>query len=177
VLGRLSAFVPVGERSGWELGLSGTSGTNNVAAATRTTVWGVDAKLKLWNSERSYLLLQAEALALDREDATWIEGSGYASSSTDPWGFYLYGDYNWHTRWNLGASYEQFQQPAAEHLTDRALGVFAGFSLMEETTAFRLGWERYQADTPDGAPEEADPVNTLTLRVIFSMGPHKAHQF
>lgn len=177
VLGRVSAFAPVGERSGLELGLSGTSGTNNVAAATRTTVWGVDAKLKLWNSERSYLLLQAEALKLDREDATWVEGVGYAAASTDPWGFYLYGDYNFNTRWNVGASYEQFQQPAAEQLTDRAFGLFAGFSLMEETTAFRLGWERYQPDTPADATEDSDAVNTVTLRVIYSMGPHKAHQF
>jgi hypothetical protein len=39
-----------------------------------------------------------------------------------------------------------------------------------------LGWERFQASAP---AEEAAPdaVNTLTLRVIYSMGPHKAHQF
>ena len=35
-IGRLSAFAPIGDRSGLELGISATQGTNNVAAATRT---------------------------------------------------------------------------------------------------------------------------------------------
>ena len=59
VLGRLSAFLPVNVRSGVELGLSGTQGTNNAAAATRTTVLGADVKAKLWTGDDSFLLVQA----------------------------------------------------------------------------------------------------------------------
>jgi hypothetical protein len=177
VLGRLAAFAPVGDRSGLEVGLSATSGTNNVAAATRTTVLGADAKLKLWNTDRSYLLLQAEALKLDREEAGWAEGVGYMNTSVKPAGFYLFGDYNWNLRWNAGASYERYQQPTADKTWDQAFGVYAGLALMEETTAFRIGWEHFQAGTPEGATVDPDAVNTITLRVIYSMGPHKAHQF
>lgn len=47
---------------------------------------------------------------------------------------------------------------------------------MEETTALRLDWRHEQAAA---LPGEDDPsaVDTVTLRVVWSMGPHKAHQF
>jgi hypothetical protein len=171
VLGRLSAFTLVGEQSGLEFGLSATTGTNNVAARTRTNVYGADIKAKLWNSERSYLVLQAEALHLDRQDAGWDPDSGrYTHASVSPWGWYLYGDYNFDLRWNAGVSYERYQQDDDAGGWNSALGVFAGFALMEETTALRAGWERF--DAADG-----QAINTYTMRVIYSMGPHKAHQF
>lgn len=175
VLGRLSAFAPVGERSGLELGLSAVEGTNNVAAATRTRVLGLDAKAKLWNSERSYLLVQGEALKLRREDAGW-DGAGYTGSESAPWGWYLFADYNWDQRWNAGALVERFRQDAADGPWDSSYGLFAGFAVMEETTALRLDWRRAQAGAAAGEPDP-EPVDVITLRVIWSMGPHKAHQF
>ena len=177
VLGRLSAFTMVGERSGLELGMSAAHGTNNVAAGAHTTVWGADAKAKLWTSERAYLLLQTEALRLRRDDAVWDTGTGaYRLGQVDPWGWYAFADWNLSPRWNVGGSYERFQRDDAARKWDHAVGLFAGCALMEETTAFRLGWERFQVAT---AGEEPAPeaVDTFTLRVIFSMGPHKAHQF
>jgi hypothetical protein len=170
-LGRLSAFTLLGDQSGLEVGLSATTGINNVAAATRTTVYGADVKAKLWTSARSYLVLQGEALGLDRQDAGWDPDTGsYTETPVKPWGWYLFGDYNFDLRWNVGASYERFQQDNHAKAWDDAFGVFAGFALMEETTAFRAGWERFQ-------PADGDAINTFTMRVIYSMGPHKAHQF
>jgi hypothetical protein len=177
VLGRLSAFTMVGERSGLELGMSAAHGTNNVAAAARTTVWGADAKAKLWTSERAYLLLQAEALRLRRDDAGWDAANGaYRLGQVDPWGWYAFADWNLSPRWNVGGSFERFQRDDAERRWEHAVDLFAGYALMEETTAFRLGWERFQASAAD---EESalEAIDTFTLRVIYSMGPHKAHQF
>ncbi len=177
VLGRLSAFTMVGERSGLELGMSAAHGTNNVAAATRTTIWGADAKAKLWTSERACLLLQAEALRLRRDDAGWDAETGACQlERVDSWGWYAFADWNLSPRWNVGGSYERFQRDDAARKWDHAVGLFAGCALMEETTVFRLGWERFQAAT---AAEEPVPeaIDTFTLRVIFAMGPHKAHQF
>lgn len=174
MLGRLSAFAPVGERSGLELGLSAVEGTNNAAAGTKTRVLGFDAKAKLWNSERSYLLLQGEALQLRREDAGW-DGDRYTDEAISPWGWYLMADYNWNQRWNAGASFERFQAED-EDGWNRSLGLFAGFAVMEETTALRLDWRREQAAAAAGDPEP-DAIDVVTLRVIWSMGPHKAHQF
>jgi hypothetical protein len=170
VLGRLSGFTMVGEQSALEFGVSGTRGTNNVAARAHTTVFGGDVKAKLWTSPQAYLLLQAEGLHLDRDEVEWSDVDGYTLSQVTPSGGYFYADYNFRTRYNFGASYERYQQPTAEEPWDQAFGLFAGLALLEETTAFRLDWNHF-------VPDEGDEVNTLILRAIYSMGPHKAHQF
>ena len=178
VLGRLSAFLPVNDRSGVELGFSGTQGTNNVAAATRTTVLGADVKAKFWTGDDSFLLVQGEVLKLDREDAGWDEtAAAYTKTPVKPLGGYVFADYNWAKRYDAGVSYERFQQPTADKPWDTAFGAFAGLWLMEETTAFRLEYHRFMPATPEGATESPDAIQSLRLRVIFSMGPHKAHQF
>jgi hypothetical protein len=177
-MGRLSGFVMAGERSGVEFGVSATEGTNNVAAATRTRVLGADVKAKLWESAQSYLVLQGELLKLDREDAFWDPETGaYGSQTVTPLGGYLFADYNFSLRYNVGASYERYQDDSPEKIWNQAVGLFAGFALMEETTAFRLDWTHFMPGTPGGASESPDAVNTITLRMIYSMGPHKAHQF
>lgn len=176
-LGRVAAFVPLGGQSALEIGVSGAQGVNNAAAGTKTTLFGADAKAKLWNSPMSYLVLQGEFVSLEREDAGWDEtAAAYTSESVTPAGAYLYADYNFRTRYNVGASFERWQTADAEKDWNQSFGVFAGLALMEETTAFRVGWEHFQAATPAGG-EAPDAVHTFTLRVIWSMGPHKAHQF
>lgn len=177
-LGRLAAFIPLGDRSGLELGTSGTTGTNNAAAGTRTTVLGGDAKLKYWTSANSYLLVQGEVVSLDREVAAWDStGATYASADVTPFGGYLFADYNLNPRWNAGASYEHWQDPTPEETANHSFGAWAGLSLMEETTSFRLDWRATQPGRPPGATRDPDLIHTVTLRVLFSMGPHKAHQF
>lgn len=177
-VGRLAAFLPAGERSGVELGFSGTEGTNNVAAGARTRVLGADAKAKLWTAANAYVLLQGEFLQLEREDTDWDGPAGsYALSTTRANGGYLFADFNWTQRWNAGASFESFQDPENGGERRSAFGLFAGLALMEETTAFRLDWRRIQPARPIGATADPDAVQQLTLRAIFSMGPHKAHQF
>jgi hypothetical protein len=180
VLGRLSSFVPIGDRSGVDLGVSGTQGTNNVAAAARTTIYGADAKLKYWTSANAYLLVQAEALKLDRENAYW-DGAAYSNSVVvRPMGGYVFADYNFNPKYDAGASYERYQQPTAAKVRDQSVGVFAGLALMEETTSFRIGWEHFAPGaTSDvlGNPLPHQAINTVTIRVLYSMGPHKAHQF
>lgn len=169
-LGRLSGFGMIGERSALELGVSAVGGTNNVDAGTQTRVLGLDAKAKIWTSPVAYLLLQGEFLSLSREEAEWEAGEGYVSTDQDGVGGYVFADYNFRTRYNLGASFEHFEEPTAESLAHTGFGLFGGVALMEETTAIRLDWKRL-------TPEGGEGVDALTLRVIYSMGPHKAHQF
>jgi hypothetical protein len=177
-VGRLAGFGGISDRSGYELGISATEGTNNVAAGTRTKAFGADAKLKLWTSANAYLILQGEALHLEREEAGWDSTlAGYTSSTVTPSGGYAYADFNFNTRYNIGAGYERFQEPVAGEPWNQAIKVFAGYSLLEETTAFRLDWDHFSPASVDDALPEPPDVNTVTLRVIFSMGPHKAHQF
>lgn len=178
VVGRLSGFIPVGDISGLEIGLSAAQGTNNVAAASRTKLLGADVKAKLWNSARSYVVIQGELVKLDRDEAGWDEtAAAYTRTNVDPIGGYLFADYNFNARYNVGASYERYQSPDADKIWDQAVGVFTGLALLEETTAFRISFERLMPGTPSGATVSTDAVNSVTLRVIYSMGPHKAHQF
>ncbi len=177
-LGRLSGFAQVGDQSGLELGVSGTQGTNNVAAGTNTTIFGADVKAKLWNSPSSYLILQAEWLQQQIENAGWDSTTvAYTSNKVTSSGAYAYADYNFKIRYNVGGGYERYQQPIPDGPWDSAYKLWAGFSLMEETTVFRLDWDHFQPGTPDGEPNSPDAVDTVTLRILFSMGPHKAHQF
>jgi hypothetical protein len=177
VVGRVSAFGQIGDRSGIELGVSATKGTNNVAAATRTTVIGGDVKLKYWTSPNAYVVVQGEGLHLKREDAGWDEvAAAYTKDAVKKNGGYLYADYNFKIRYNLGASFERYQDPDVD-VWNQAIGVFAGLALMEETTAFRLDWNHLAPGTAAGVSPSPDAVNTVTLRIIYSMGPHKAHQF
>ena len=177
LVGRLAAFGQIGDRSGFELGLSATDGTNNVAAAAHTTVFGVDGKLKLWTSANAYVLVQGELLHLEREDAAWDgASSAYTHATAKKTGGYLFADYNFKLRYNAGASYERFGDPFVD-ATNQAVGAYAGLALLEETTAFRLDFVRTMPGTLAGASVSPTDVNTVTLRVIFSMGPHKAHQF
>jgi hypothetical protein len=177
-LGRLAGFGGISDRSGYELGISATEGTNNVAAGTRTRVLGADAKFKLWTSAFSYVVLQGEVLHQNLEEAGWDPtAAGYTKTTLSPTGGYAYADYNFKIRYNVGAGFERFQDSSPDETWNTAIKVFAGYSLLEETTAFRLDWDHFSPGTPPGAPEAPADVNTVTLRVIFSMGPHKAHQF
>lgn len=168
--GRLAGFTMVGEQSALEIGASVTGGTADVESGARTVVWGLDAKAKLWTSENAYLALQGEFLALDRDEVEHDEPMVEEAGSTTASGGYVYADYNWNRRWNAGASYERFALPGPGESTVQAYGVFAGRALMEETTVIRADWRWLE-------PAEGDGYGRFTLRVIFSMGPHKPHQF
>jgi hypothetical protein len=177
-VGHLSGFGSIGDRSGYEVTLSGTVGTNDVAAATLTQVYDAGGKLKLWTAQNSYLLVQGELLKLDREDAGWDSTNvQYTTTTVRPLGGYVYADYNFSPRYDAGLRYERFQQPTTDKTVDSAYGAFVGLSLMEETTSFRLDWNHSVPGTPPGVTPSPASVDTFTLRVIFSMGPHKAHQF
>jgi hypothetical protein len=177
-VGRLAGFGGISDRSGYEIGVSATEGTNNVAAGTRTKDFGADGKLKLWTSDNAYLVLQGEVLHMERDQAGWDSTlAGYTSTTVTPSGGYAYADFNFNTRYNVGAGYERFQEPVAGEPWSQAFKVFAGYSLLEETTAFRVDWDHFSPASLDDALPERPDVNTVTLRVIFSMGPHKAHQF
>lgn len=167
---RLSNFTMIGEQSGLELGVSAAHGTNNVAAQARTTIFGLDAKAKIWSSSSSYVVLQGELLKLRREDASWSPEAGYSKETVDPLGAYAFADWNFARRYNAGASVESYQEPTPEKGRVQAIGAFAGYAVMEETLLFRLVYNR-------AIPEAGDPTNTVSLHVVYSMGPHKAHQF
>lgn len=175
-VGRLSAFVPIGDRSGLELGASGTRGTNSLFSNAKTTIVGGDVKLKLWTSDNANVVIQAEYLHEDREFQLDTPDFGHWR----PNGGYAFVNYSWAQRYNAGASFESSSSVTPGFSSDKSVGVYAGLALMEETTWFRLGFEH---TTPGSAGIAFDAVtntpsiNTIRLGIVYSMGPHKAHQF
>jgi hypothetical protein len=144
-----------------EFGLSATEGTNDPGFDTKTRVLGLDLKSKIHPSTTSVLTLSAEWM--QRKDER------FAMPDEKRNGFLVYGDYKFHERWNTGLIYDQYESAMNEG-TNKTIKAFGGFSVLEETTLFRLSFEHFM-------PEQGDPVNTIMLQLVFSMGPHKAHQF
>ncbi len=53
---------------------------------------------------------------------------------------------------------------------DHAIKPFVGFAVLEESTVLRASYEYFFS-------ENSQKTNTVELQLLFSMGPHKAHQF
>jgi hypothetical protein len=53
---------------------------------------------------------------------------------------------------------------------DRAVRVFAGYTMLEESTLLRFAYEYFM-------PEGEIAVNGVSAQILYSMGPHKAHKF
>lgn len=170
-LGRWANFFAIGEQSNMEIGVSASQGTHDVAAQLSTTLIGADLKAKLKTSALNTLVLQGELLSIQREQSVLEPQSDTApKESVNAVGGYVFADYQLRKRYNAGCKYERYQLPEADKPWEQALGVFAGVALFEETTLFRLNWDR-------AMPDAGDAVNTVTLQAVFSMGPHKPHQF
>ena len=73
-------------------------------------------------------------------------------------------------RWNGGFIYDQYNPVENQSFTNKAIKGFLNYSLLEETTLFRLTYENF-------IPQNSAVVHTVMLQVLFSMGPHKAHQY
>ncbi|MCX5754203.1 MAG: hypothetical protein NTW97_11290 [Candidatus Krumholzibacteria bacterium] len=151
-----------------EIGASAARGTNSVQWKTKTNVYGVDAKTKISFSSQTRAVIQAEYF-YNTFQSVADSASGRTATARRS-GFYAFADLRFRQRYDAGVIYDTFQAPLDENLTDKALKCFVGFSLMEETTLFRLTYETYM-------PEGSSDVHAVTFQVLFSMGPHKAHQF
>lgn len=151
-----------------DVGVSATQGTNNVQFDRKTEVYGADIKTKVPFSPNTNLTLQGEYFYNDSEVV--VDSTTGNFNRIGRQGFYAFADLKFKQRWNAGAIYDQYQPAENKDLTNSALKYFIGFTFMEETTMLRLSYEQFM---PQGSPV----VNTWTLQVLFSMGPHKAHQF
>ncbi|HUI91164.1 MAG TPA: hypothetical protein VLX68_02850 [Chitinivibrionales bacterium] len=159
-----SAFII--DPASFDVGLSATRGLGDVPRHLYTAVYGADAKAKIAASALLTLTVAGEYLYRLSETSdslgTVARGGRY--------GFYAYVNALYRTQFNAGLLAEQYQDPLRSGTTDRALKPFAGFSVLEESTLVRLSYEYFIG----GANARN---NTVEVQLLFSMGPHKAHQF
>jgi len=151
-----------------EVGFSATQGTNNVQWNTRTGVYGGDVKTKLPLTGQANLTLQGEYLY--NSSSIVVDSTTGHFDTVNRSGLYTFANLQFRQRYNAGIMYDQYQPQENSTGIDRSVKVFLGYALMEETTLFRVAYERF-------FPGGADPVNTVSFQVLFSMGPHKPHQF
>jgi len=151
-------FFEAGEHMVGDFGVSFAQGTTNVAKDEKATLVGADLKLKYALDPQSRITWQSEAIWRhdDRDDGKRLGAVTFADWTVE--------------RWNVGALYEQLSDLGAGEVVDRSVRAFGGFSLMEETTLFRVALERRWIG-------DQEPIHTVSGQILFSMGPHKPHQF
>jgi hypothetical protein len=160
-LGRWANDFLLGESGALETGLSGATGIDSLGPETRTWLAGADVKARFYLPAASQLTLQAEG---------FFKRSHPGGIAEERSGFYGFGEYRYHTRWNGGLLYEQWQRDGEPDRIDRGVRAFLGYAVLEESTMLRLAYER-------SLPDQGTDWDTVTLQLLFSMGPHKAHQF
>lgn len=177
---RLMAFVPVGDESDLETGLSLYTGIHDPYNRERFWYLNADVKYKWRHSAYTSLVIQGEYLFNTRKaelgpglvplvDATRRN----ERRSIETGGAYLYADYQFFKMFSVGGRFDWSQSPY--NADDRAIGgaLFFGYYPVEETLGLRFEYQHVRTETP-GVQQS---MNTLALQVLFSLGPHKAHPF
>ncbi len=160
-------FVTLGGRNSLEFGASATSGVSEPQYGMKTSLFGLDFKSKIYTASANYFTLQGEWISLSKDSD---DGSGTGTIETfKPSGFYLAADFT-QGRMYGGLKLENFQEVAAGTSTMSSMGIYGGIGLLEESTLFRFLIENVK-------PAGVDAFNRYMVQAVFSMGPHKAHQF
>jgi hypothetical protein len=170
-LGRWSNNFLLGEKGALETGFSAATGDDIDREWENAFIWGGDIKAKFYLPGASQLTLQAEVILHQghAQDTSALIGIESEIRNENRAGFLALADYRFHTQFNGGFMYEQWEN--AEVMTlDRAFRAFLGYSVLEESTLLRIAYEHL-------LPEAGEPVNSIALQLLFSMGPHKVHQF
>jgi hypothetical protein len=157
---RLSSHWALAEHANCELGVSAGHGVYDVHEQLSFDCLGADIKIKWRPNQYRSLTLQTEALYEDRDAAVSnnVHSAGFCSSL----------NYQFQQRWNIGATGEWLQLPGEQHELRQQVGIFIGFAPMEESSVIRLLLCRQRLP---------QTVHLAMLQVLFSLGPHKAHQF
>ncbi len=161
--GHLSNTFSLGDKIAADIGGSIAHGINNSEGKTKTTVGGIDAKVKASFNPQLSLTIGSEFIY----NRSGIADSAGLKSTSDRSGFYAYADTRVFTRYNFGVLGETWKQNCGNNYSIKP---FAGFSILEESTTLRIAYEYLKR-------HDEDPINTFEFQLLFMMGPHKAHQF
>lgn len=149
---RLSHFIDLNRVTHLELG---TSYYQELEESDHN-ILGADFKFKWRPDTYRSLIVQGD----------YLLSKGYEGESTNTG--YVWLNYQFNRIWNAGMIMDYSDD--LEEETYKSVGVFAGFSPVEESSVFRLRLHQaYHGDE--------DPYLTLIAQIIWALGPHKPHQF
>ncbi len=196
-VGRLGSFFPLGDFSNLDIGLSGSYGDyakssfyipDSIGFSSEMLPYfygGLDFKFKYKPDSYTSLVIQGEGI-LNQRDVIRGTKTEPAIESINTFGGFIYFDYQFLKQFSVGLKYDFTygiigDEPSYNTLANddmnktNGIEYWFGYYPIEETLAVRLGAQNLFFDLPDNS--EKDSETTITLQLIFSLGPHKAHQF
>ena len=183
---------------------SGAEGTGDDISGYKdlwATMFGVDIKYKHRWSDYTALVLHGELIGSRRDRFA----AGWPTGTVSTIGGFAFADLRFHKRYNIGALIDfapgifdggEHDYNPIEDQDNTEAGIFddlnrttsftlfTGFSLMEETTVIRLFGRLTSFDdkrssqrvSTEFIPEKEDEY-TVGLQLLWSLGPHKPHEF
>jgi len=150
--GRLSHFFDLNSVTHIEVGTSYYVELEN----TEANILGADFKFKWRPDTYRSIILQGD----------YFHKNGHDNESINAG--YLWANYQFNRIWNAGIILDYSND--IEEETYKSFGLFAGFSPVEESSVFRFRvHQEYHGDD--------NPNLAFVAQVLWSLGPHKPHQF
>lgn len=204
-VGRLGTFFTLSDYTNIEVGFNASYGVhaksqNSVTPGfqlgrvdnTLKYFYGaLDFKYKYRPDQYTTLTIQGGSLWNHRDAMNVFVSSGtppytLVQHSIDTFGGYIYLDYAFQKQFSVGLKYDYTDGIIGDTPTFYSLsnddqnhtqGVEAwfGFYPVEHTLAFRLNVQHLTFSF--AGTQIKEPETTITLQMIFSLGPHKAHPF
>jgi len=203
-VGRLSSFFDLDDYTNLEVGLSSSYGVhakmdfNTVGDSTaelenkslKYFYGGIDFKLKYKPDSYTALTVQGEGLINNRQvfhqGDVGVNIPVEISEKINSFGGFIFIDYLFSRQFSVGAKYDFTygiigDEPSFSTLSNddknmtHCISGWFGYYPIEETLAFRLGVQNLSFKYDDGTLR--DNETTITLQMLFSLGPHKAHPF
>jgi len=171
---RISVFTPIGSVSSMDIGISWLTGQCDPNRKFEANLGAVDFKYKWRPDIYRSLTITGEGMINNRKIAIIDEISGDTLDGSDKvasMGLFGAVDYQFKRRFNIGALIDYSQAPDNDEMYQMGYGLFCGFSLAEET--FRTNLLIRQDDGKDWDK----PYQSIILQLLWSLGPHKPHQF
>ena len=196
-VGRLGSFFSLNDFNFLDVGLSGSFG--NYAKSSfyvpdsigypqqmlKYFYGGIDFKYKYKPDGYTSLVIQGEGILNNRDVIRGTESKPVVETITT-YGAFIYLDYQFIKQFSIGAKYDftfgvigddYSASTLSNDGSNKTSGIegWIGYYPVEETLAFRLGTQYLFFNLADNMTKDGE--TTITLQMIFSLGPHKAHQF
>ncbi len=202
LVGRLGAFFSFNELSNLEIGLSASYGTyaktnyyyklnemdDPINKSLNYLYSGIDFKYKYKPDGYAALTIQGEAMLNHRNvlRENTITPLIFFEDKINTSSAFMFIDYQFDKTYSIGMKYDFTYgiiggEPGINTLANdnknktQGISGWFGFYPIEETIAVRLGAQHLIFNYFDGTKRDGE--TTITLQMIFSLGPHKAHPF
>lgn len=179
LLGRVSSFIGWGsDRHGLRIGGSWLSDANDASGATRTNLFGVDAKYR-WTPDGTGrgVIIGGEYLRQKRQESPTTLFRANGGNDLSNGGGYVYGQYNVNKRWGLGYRFDNTNtvfSPTNEITSHSVYGEFRPSEFSRIRAQYRHDARNFDANGNGLLDDDAD---VFMLQFTHLIGWHPAHKF